>query len=367
MPMDRWGQFVLLGAALGVWVAGALLAWLVARLVARSISGGDNMVRLAAVARGVTFYGLLAVLLPMCLQIAGVPVSLSEALRQPIAEVAGKPLRVSNVAIALLLGVAGLVMGRVVSRAAGGHLLRRNVDATAAGAIQRLVFYVLLAAVVLTVLEELNIPMTSFAFLGGALAVGVGFGAQHIINNFISGWILLAERPVRIGDLVEVEGQIGRIAAIGARCTRVRRVDGIDVLVPNSKILENPVVNWTLVDDLVRGSVRVGVAYGSPVDRVREVIERAVGEQAAVLREPRAEVVFADFGDNAMIFDAYFWAHANGPGGVREIASEIRYRIEELCRREGIVLAFPQRDVHLDTTRPLEVRIATPDGPTHGD
>ncbi|MGD8417695.1 MAG: mechanosensitive ion channel, partial [Pseudomonadales bacterium] len=121
----------------------------------------------------------------------------------------------------------------------------------------------------------------------------------------------------------------------------------------NSQLLENTVVNWTLVDRLTRTTIRVGVAYGSPVRRVAELLGRAAGEHEHVLGEPRPLVVFEDFGDNALIFDIFFWVHADGEKDLRVIKSDIRFRIDELFAGEGIVIAFPQRDVHLDGTLAL--------------
>lgn len=352
-----------------VWVAGALLSWWLARGVATSISrgprNGGTMVKVSRAAYYVTFYGALALLLAACLQIAGVPVSLRGFLDYPIANIGDEPVLVSNLLFAIALVLAGLVVSRWAARRANGYLVARQVDATAADAIQKLIFYVLVVAVVIAALEQLHVPMTSFAFLGGAVAIGVGFGAQNIINNFISGWILLAERPVRLGDVVEAEGSTGRVAQIGARCTRIRRMDGIDVLVPNSKLIENVVVNWTLTDDVIRTAVRVGVAYGSPTEKVAQLIRRAMDEQPGVLRDPEPEVIFEEFGDNALIFDAYLWSHSNGPMALREIASEVRLRIDALCREAGITIAYPQRDVHLNAVRPIEVKLIEPREP-HG-
>jgi small-conductance mechanosensitive channel len=162
---------------------------------------------------------------------------------------------------------------------------------------------------------------------------------------------------VRIGDFVEIEGSHGTIEMIGNRSTRIRRVDGVHMLVPNSLILERTVVNWTLIDKRIRSMVRVGVSYGSPVRKVEELIHQAVHEQAAVKREPKPTVIFDDFGDNALIFDTFFWCDVSGEREMRQIRSDIRFRITELFEQNDISIAFPQRDVHLDSTRPLQVEL----------
>ena len=200
----------------------------------------------------------------------------------------------------------------------------------------------------ITALDLLGIPLAAFAFITGAIAIGVGFGAQNIINNFISGWILMWERPIKIGDFLEVGDARGTVESINTRSTRIRRIDGVHMLIPNSYLLENIVVNWTLVDRLTRTQVRVGVCYGSPVKRVAELLEQAVTEQEEVLTEPEPRVIFEDFGDNALVFDAYFWVNATADRDLRVTRSNVRFRIEALLAENDIVIAFPQRDVHLD-------------------
>jgi len=210
--------------------------------------------------------------------------------------------------------------------------------------------YVIIALIVLAmlVLDLLQVPLSAFAFVSGAIAIGVGFGAQNIINNFISGWILMWERPIRIGDFLEIGDAKGVVETINTRSTRIRRTDGVHMLVPNSQLLENMVVNWTLIDNRTRSIVRVGVAYGSPIRKVEELILRATDDHPDTLDDPKPVVVFEDFGDNALIFDSYFWIDAVGERDLRKVRSEVRFAISDLFDEAGIVIAFPQRDVHLD-------------------
>jgi small-conductance mechanosensitive channel len=264
----------------------------------------------------------------------------------------------------LLLVLAVLVVGYLFSKLIEGFIQRRltktDLRADAAYVLQRVIFYALLVVVFMTALSLLNVPLTAFAFFSGAVAIGVGFGAQNVINNFISGWILLFEKPVRIGDFIEIDNHMGVVQRIGNRSTLVHRTDGVHLLIPNSQMLERVVINWTLVDERMRTIVRVGVAYGSPVKKVAELIMQAVTEEPDVLEEPAPSVVFEDFGDSALLFDVYFWAEVGGERYLRDIRSSIRFRIDELFNENGIVIAFPQRDVHLNTLSPLEVRMIEP-------
>ncbi|WP_371376210.1 mechanosensitive ion channel family protein [Thalassotalea aquiviva] len=226
----------------------------------------------------------------------------------------------------------------------------KNKDPNLIHLVQRLLYTIVLAVIFITTLSVLNVPLAAFAFLSGAIAIGFGFGAQNIINNFISGWILMGEKPIRIGDFLEVEGVKGIVEEINTRSTRVRRTDGVHMLIPNSKLLENTVINWTLRDKLIRGTVAVGVSYGSDCQKVREIMQAVANEQEETLlelgREP--QVFFQDFGDNALLFEVYFWINSQVEGGLRSVASNIRFALDKEFNRQGIVVAFPQRDVHLD-------------------
>jgi small-conductance mechanosensitive channel len=224
----------------------------------------------------------------------------------------------------------------------------KNVAPDVVHLVRRILFILAFLALFITTLDLINVPITAFAFLSGAVAIGFGFGAQNIINNFISGWILMWERPIRIGDFLEVDGVKGNVEAINTRSTRIRRTDGVHMMIPNSKLLENTVVNWTLMDNRSRTTVNVGVAYGSPCRLVASLIEQAVSEQDDVLKEPAPVVIFDDFGDNALMFVVYFWMNASVEGHLRMIRSNIRFRIEELFAQNDICIAFPQRDIHID-------------------
>ncbi len=200
----------------------------------------------------------------------------------------------------------------------------------------------------LITLDLLQVPLTAFAFISGAIAIGVGFGAQNIINNLISGWILMWERPIKIGDFLELGELRGTVESIDTRSTRIKRLDGVHVLIPNSILLENSVTNWTHKSHVVRTSVVVGVAYGSDVQQVTTLLEKAADEHESVLKEPERSVVFDNFGDSALIFELLFWANLSGERGLRAMRSDLRYRIDALFRENDITISFPQRDIHVD-------------------
>lgn len=270
---------------------------------------------------------------------------------------------VRKVVIALFIFVFGLFTVNYLMRVIKKRLLpRMNLEASAAAALEKIIYYLGFLLVILFGLHIVNIPLTAFTFLGGAIAIGVGFGAQNLINNFISGFIIMAERPISIGDLIEMEGNFAIVEEIGTRCTRIRTPANVHILVPNSSFLEKNITNWTLSDQLIRSNVTVGVVYGSPLREVKRLLIKAVSKHNKILLEPEPFVLFNDFGDNALVFNVYFWITMDRIMDRRTIESDVRFLIDDLFRQANIIIAFPQRDVHLDTTKPIEFRILNPNG-----
>lgn len=250
-----------------------------------------------------------------------------------------------SVMVFVLVGVVFVIWSSGFLRR---RLASRGVNADVTQMLSRA--YLVLGYIVLAfiTLDFLQIPMAAFAFISGAVAIGFGFAAQNIINNFISGWILMWERPIKIGDFLELGEAKGTVESINTRSTCIRRVDGVHLLVPNSSLLENTVINWTLLDRLVRTTVRLGVAYGSDVCLVTTLLKQAAEEHEEVLKNPAYAVIFDDFGDNALVFELNVWIYAIADRSLRIIRSDLRYRIDQLFRENGVVIAYPQQDVHID-------------------
>lgn len=273
----------------------------------------------------------------------------------------GQVVRLNQLVIAFLVLSIGVLISKRISVVLSRTISRKaQLHKNTAHVIQRVCFYISSVIIVLIALPIAGIPITVFTVMGGAVAIGLGFGAQNLFNNLISGLILMIERPIRIGDIVELEGREGRVEEISNRCTRVRRSDGIDLLVPNSIFLENVVINWTLLDGDVRGIVSVGVAYGSPCDLVKDLLMQAAIEHPKVLKDPPPEILFQEFGDNALVFEVWFWTSVTRPMDLRKIQSDLRFAIDRLFRTADITIAFPQRDIHLDTLKPLQIELKKP-------
>lgn len=269
-------------------------------------------------------------------------------LDQPLLTFASKTLTLIDILAIPTILLVGILFIRWTSRWLTKVMHRKAFSLDAVQVITRAYWIIAYALLLLSILSWLNIPLTAFAFISGAIAIGIGFGAQNIINNFISGWILMWERPIHIGDFLEIGDIRGTVEAVNTRSTRIRRNDGVHILIPNSYLLENTVINWTLVDKLMRTSVKVGVAYGSDIDKVKTLMETAAAENPDILEDPAVAVFFEDFGDNALVFEMNVWIETGDQRDLRRVRSDLRFRIEKLFNEAGIVVAFPQRDIHLD-------------------
>lgn len=265
-----------------------------------------------------------------------------------VIKVSDQPITLGDILFIPLLIIIGLLLSKWLIKLVSKSLRKKKTDPNVIHLVERILFVIAIAVIIISILDFMNVPIAAFAFLSGAIAIGFGFGAQNIINNFISGWILMWERPIRIGDFLEVEQTKGLVEEINTRSTRIKRVDGVHLLIPNSKLLENTVINWTLVDQFVRCSVSVGVAYGSPAKKVADLILQATTEQEETLSEPKPLVTFDDFGDNALMFQVTFWISSRAETGLRVAKSNVRFRLEELFEENDIVVAYPQRDIHID-------------------
>lgn len=277
-----------------------------------------------------------------------------------LTEIDKSSITVGKVSIALALVIFGFILSKYLSRRLATRLLPvLRFHTGAISAIESIAFYFLLVLFVLVAFRIVHIPLTAFTLLGGAIAIGVGFGSQNVMSNFISGLILLAEQPIRVGDIIDFSGTRGTVKRIGARSTEVTTPENYDVMVPNSTLLQSSVVNWTRSNNQVRRSVKVGVAYGSPVEQVKDILLSIPKSLDGILASPSPDVFFTDFGESSLDFELRFWVSVHSINEALRLESQTRFAIERAFRDANIVIAFPQRDLHLDSLKPLEVRIVS--------
>ena len=225
-------------------------------------------------------------------------------------------------------------------------LTRTQLDEGMRFAIARISGYLFITLGLYLSLTFVGIDLSSLAVLAGAIGVGLGFGLQNIVHNFISGVIILAERPIAIGDRVEVNGVAGQVTRINLRSTIVVTNDNISVIVPNSNFISDPVVNWSHGDPKVRINVPVGIAYGSDVEKFRRVMMEVALAQPEVLHDPKPNIFFIGFGESSLDFEVGVWT-AEMLRNPKRFRSELNYAIEAALRRNQIEIPFPQRDLHI--------------------
>ncbi len=220
----------------------------------------------------------------------------------------------------------------------------------------------LLLLAVMIALNTVGIDLTALAVFSGALGVGIGFGLQKVVSNFVSGIILLLDRSIEPGDVIEIEGTYGHVASLGARYTSVVTRDGYEYLIPNEQFITEQVVNWSYSTTHVRRKVDVGISYGSDVERARELIIEACKETERVLDDPRPVCHLIAFGDNSVNLQARFWID-DPENGVVNVTSEVMLKIWHKFHGNGVEFPFPQRDVHLMADRPIDVRVTDAQSP----
>jgi small-conductance mechanosensitive channel len=254
------------------------------------------------------------------------------------------PLTLAKIAIWLLLV---LVLQYVLRAMIIQRVLKRTrMDAPLQFAIGKFAGYVFVALGFYVALQVNGVDLSSLAVLAGAVGVGLGFGLQNVVHNFVSGLIILAERPIAIGDRVEVGEVAGQVSRISLRSTVVITNDNISIIVPNSDFISNKVTNWSYGDPKVRLRLPVGVAYGSDIEKLRKVLLAVAEAHPKVLREPAPELFFSGFGDSSLNFELGVWT-AEMTSKPRRFRSELNYAIEKALRDNAIEIPFPQRDLHL--------------------
>jgi len=224
-------------------------------------------------------------------------------------------------------------------------LRRRQVELGVRMSMARLVHYVLVLVGFMIALSALGFDLKNVTILGGALGIGIGFGLQTVVSNFVCGLILLFERPLKVGDVIEVGDQRGKVKKLGLRSTVVQTFDQAEVVVPNTDLISNQVTNWTLADRQIRFTIPVGVAYGSDIGSVMKTLSEIAEENTLVLKDPAPQVLFSALGGSSLDFDFRIWIEDYNDR--RQVQSELLVEIDRRFRELDIEIPFPQSDLHL--------------------
>lgn len=260
---------------------------------------------------------------------------------------ADNPIVVANVVLFAVVVAATFVVSRFAQALLAKAMHRRGMrDVGTVGTAQRLVHYSIIIIGFATAIQALGFNLTALFAAGAVAAVGIGFALQNILQNFVSGFILLIERTVKPGDTIEIDGYIVKVEQMGIRATIVRNWDDEEIIVPNSTLVQSNVKNFTLRDDLHRLRCRVGVAYESDVEKTRDVLAKAAEAMDFRNRSKAPVVLLTEFGDSSVNFDVSIWT--NDPWVSRINRSHLNFAVWHALKEAGITIAFPQMDVHLD-------------------
>lgn len=251
---------------------------------------------------------------------------------------------------AMLIVAMGYVFSRMLRKGLNRAASKRESLNTHIYTLSRLLHYVILTVAFLWACSSLGISLDKLTLVAGALSVGIGFGLQNIVNNFVSGVIILFEKSLKIGDLIEVEsGLFGEVVEINIRSTMIRTGENVDILVPNSEFINGRVTNWTLAEDVRRFRIPFGVAYGSDKELVKQAALEAASQVEHTLHGDKREsqVLMTGFGDSSLDFILVVWVKSQSVKRPALLISDYLWKIDDAFKKYNIEIPFPQRDLHV--------------------
>lgn len=251
-----------------------------------------------------------------------------------------------SIVVALIAILITLFSLRLIRRVIKKRIRRGNLEAAVYWTLFQVVRYIVWVIVIVLVLDTFGVRVSVLLASVAALLVGVGLGIQQIFGDFVSGIIILIERNLRMEDVIELEdGTVGRVIEIGFRTSKIKTRDDIIMFIPNTKFVNDPIINWTHIDNKTRFNVKVGVAYGSDVALVTSILLEAAAKNEKIPNVPEPFVRFVDFGESSLDFQLFFWV--SDSFFVEHIKSQLRYVIDAEFRKNGVQIPFPQRDLHI--------------------
>ena len=266
-------------------------------------------------------------------------------LSTPLFEISGNKISLVSVLLACVVFFLTTRLAKMTEKFMLRLLKDKGLESGVRGSIATISRYVVLTTGILITLDTVGISLSSLTALGAVLMVGIGFGLQNIAQNFISGLIILFERPIKVGDHVTVNGVSGRVYEVGARSTLLHTRDDVAIIVPNSQFISEQVVNQSFTGEKMRVHMDVGVAYGSDTKKVESILLDIASKNPSVLKNPEPKVFFQGFGDSSLDFSLSVWI--DDIWEQKKILSDIRFSVDQNLRDSNITIPFPQRDVHI--------------------
>jgi small-conductance mechanosensitive channel len=287
---------------------------------------------------------------------------ISALFHRPLFTLGDTSVSLANTLKAILVIILVFVLARLVRRLVRRRLLpHTRLAPPAQELVARATGWIIIVLGFTITLATLGVNLTSLTVLGGALGIGIGFGLQNIVGNFVSGLIILTERPIQVGHRVEVGDAAGQVTRIGSRSTSILTNDNITLIIPNTEFISSRVVNWSHAGDRrVRIKVQVPVSYGSDVRLVERVLLEVARANESTLAVPEPRVVFREFGDSALKFELRLWTEtmSQRPGAYR---SQINFAIWEAFAQAGVHIPFPQHEVRVQGPVRVEIPAAPRD------
>jgi small-conductance mechanosensitive channel len=271
---------------------------------------------------------------------------ISEFLSQDILSFGERSkIEVGDVVMAVVIILATILIIRWIKRLLMLATRKNKINVGQQYAIYQLAKYFIIVISFILVLEAFHVRPTVLLTGSAALLVGIGLGLQQLANDIISGFILLIEPSIRVNDIVEVDGIVAKVKEIGIRTSQIETREGVFMIIPNHLLVSEKVTNWTTNKTITRFKISVGVAYGSDVKKVRQILMECAERHNEVRKNPKPMVRFTEFGDSSLNFDMLFWSRAMF--NIEDIQSDLRFMINEEFAKNNVVIPFPQRDLHL--------------------
>jgi len=293
------------------------------------------------------------------LELVGVSAtSIHRFLNQPIYTLGERPVNLLSLVVCLGVLILTYIGSKYIPITLQGRIFPKfELSAGVEYTFQRVAQYLVVVIGLLLALKYIGVKFEGLAVFAGLMSVGLGFGLQNVVSNFVSGIIILFERPIQVGERIQVGDTVGDIQAIRIRSTVVRTPDNVTFIVPNSDLLTTTVTNWSAIDKKVRLHIPVGVAYGSDVEKVRRALIQAAHEHPEIMDAPEPEVWFVAFGDSSLDFELLAWIP--DPRFQYQVRSDLHFAVDRLFRENDITIPFPQRDLHVYDAPPVAFH---PDG-----
>lgn len=277
-----------------------------------------------------------------------------ELLTTTLFQLQQTPVTLLSVVIFLIFIIGSILVGGIVRRSLLNRVLPRfEIERGLQYTLSRITYYLIITLGLIISFQFIGLDLSSLAVIFGLLSVGIGFGLQNITNNFISGLIVLFERPISVGDRVEVGGVEGDVMEINIRSTKIRTLNNISIIVPNQEFVGSNVINYSHGDPSYRLDLSIGVSYSSDLDTVLEVLHKVANDHPDVMRTPEPEVHLKEFGDSSWSMQLRLWV--SDVKQYRHIRNDVNQAIVRAFRENNIEIPFPQRDLHVRSSVPLPV------------